>query len=64
MFVLKNPKTIFIIIQGGKMLKKTIEDDIAIVMLENGKTNPITLDLLKELQEIIHEVNGKGSACH
>lgn len=41
------------------MLNKTIEDNIVIVTLENGKYNTVTLETLRMLNDIIDEVNTK-----
>lgn len=39
------------------MFVETIEDDIKIVTLKNGKTNPFNREMLERLKEIIDEVN-------
>jgi enoyl-CoA hydratase/carnithine racemase len=39
------------------MFEETIEDDIRIVTLKNGKTNPFNKEMLLRLKEIIDEVN-------
>ncbi len=39
------------------MLKKIIDDNIIVVEFENGKTNSFTIEVLRELQKIIQEIN-------
>lgn len=39
------------------MFEETIQDDIKIVTLKNGKTNPINREMLVRLKEIVDEVN-------
>ncbi len=39
------------------MFEETIQDDIKIVTLKNGKTNPFNKEMLLRLKEIIDEVN-------
>lgn len=39
------------------MIKKTVEENIIIATIENGKYNSITLEALRALKEIIDEVN-------
>ncbi len=43
------------------MLKETMEDDIKIVTLNNGKTNPLNREMLVRLKEIIEEVDNNPS---
>lgn len=44
------------------MFDETIEDEIRIVTLKNGKTNPINREMLLRLKEIIDEVNASSTA--
>ncbi len=39
------------------MLEECIQDDIRIVKLVNGKTNPLTREMLLRLKEIVHEAD-------
>ena len=39
------------------MLKKTIQDNIAIAQLSDGQTNAVTLDTLRQLKAVVDEVN-------
>ena len=39
------------------MLEPYVEDDIQVVKLNNPKTNPINLQMLEQLHEIIQTVN-------
>lgn len=40
------------------MLKKEVQDNIVIASLTDGKTNAVTLETLKQLKEIVDQVNG------
>ena len=44
------------------MFEETIEDDIRIVTLKNGKTNPFNKEMLLRLKEIVDEVNASPTA--
>ena len=39
------------------MLKERLEDNILIATLANGHTNPITLDMLRQLADMVQRVN-------
>jgi len=39
------------------MLQETMQDDIKIVTLNNGKTNPLNREMLERLKEIVDEVD-------
>jgi len=39
------------------MFEESIQDDIKIITLKNGKTNPINREMLIRLKEIVNEVN-------
>ena len=43
------------------MLQETMQDDIKIVTLSNGKTNPLNREMLVRLKEIIDEVDNNPS---
>lgn len=43
------------------MLQETMQDDIKIVTLNNGKTNPLNREILERLKEIIDEVDNNPS---
>jgi enoyl-CoA hydratase/carnithine racemase len=43
------------------MLEETMQDDIKIVTLNNGKTNPLNREMLERLKEIIEEVDNNPS---
>ncbi len=43
------------------MFTETLEDDILIVTLKNKKTNPLNLEMLKRLKEIVAEANENPS---
>lgn len=43
------------------MLQETMQDDIKIVTLSNGKTNPLNREILERLKEIIDEVDNNPS---
>lgn len=45
------------LIKGSMMLKKQIQDNIVIAQLSDGKTNAIDLETLRQLGEIVKEVN-------
>jgi enoyl-CoA hydratase/carnithine racemase len=45
--------------RGRIMLKKEIQDGIVIAQLSDKKTNAITLETLKQIKEIVTEVNAK-----
>ncbi|MBA4368666.1 MAG: hypothetical protein C0403_13630 [Desulfobacterium sp.] len=39
------------------MIKEKIEDNIVIATLANGKTNPFTVEILKQIDEVVKKVN-------
>jgi enoyl-CoA hydratase/carnithine racemase len=41
------------------MLKKEIQDNIVIAKLTDGASNAVTIETLRQLKEIIDEVNEK-----
>lgn len=43
------------------MFTETLEDDILIVTLQNKKTNPLNLEMLKRLKEIVADANENPS---
>lgn len=43
------------------MLQETMQDDIKIVTLNNGKTNPLNREILERLKEIIDEADNNPS---
>ncbi len=43
------------------MLKKEVQDNIVIASLTDGKTNAVTMETLKQLKEIVAEVNENDS---
>jgi enoyl-CoA hydratase/carnithine racemase len=44
------------------MFEKTVEDEIRILTLKNGKTNPFNREILSGLKEVVDEVNASPTA--